>query len=154
MFAWEPLLPPDDDRIWEEFQTRYRFQPSTHERDWPSIREPAPSVTWRLKEGPSPDGAHAWGLRLFGAAERIIALDWQHPCYWFDPRHPDALADWNRYIPLLPDGDYSIFLTEDLENGLFAHPWERSLCVFGVAWVERARADPPDVVERVLRRRD
>jgi Protein of unknown function (DUF2716) len=33
--------------------------------------------------------------------------------------------------PPFPNGDYYIFLTEDLTQGTFGHPWEQTFCVFG-----------------------
>jgi len=32
---------------------------------------------------------------------------------------------------VFPNGDYTIFLTEDMSTGTFGHPWEQTLCVFG-----------------------
>jgi len=66
-----------------------------------------------------------------GTSSKLV-LDWQHPSYWF---RPHAVADATRWPPSpvtpFPDGDYYIFLTEDMSQGTFGHPWEQTLCVFG-----------------------
>jgi hypothetical protein len=60
----------------------------------------------------------------------MAVLDWNHQCYWFRPDlqvhrgGPWSLSVW-------PDGDYYVFLTEDLSAGTFGHPWEQTLHVFG-----------------------
>ena len=60
-------------------------------------------------------------------AERVIALDWQHQGYYFRPERFEG--HWE--IPPFPDGDYYIFLSEDMTEGWFGHPWEQTICVFG-----------------------
>ena len=42
---------------------------------------------------------------------------------------PADEARWR--IPVLPDGEYSIFLPSDQSWGWFAHPWEQTIRVFG-----------------------
>jgi hypothetical protein len=34
-------------------------------------------------------------------------------------------------VPIYPDGDYYAFMTEDLLEGTFGHPWEQTLCIMG-----------------------
>jgi len=148
---------PELTSIWNDFKRDFEFRPSTHERDFPGIDEPTPSITYRLKEFGSmdPDLANAWALDVMKACQpqgtKIIALDWQHFCWWLDVHLPDAIEDWERRIPLLPNGDYSIFLSRELNSGMFGHPWERSLCIFGGPFLEAIRRNPPGFVEGILR---
>lgn len=51
--------------------------------------------------------------------ELIYALDWCHQSYKFDLRLINN-GEWA--IPAFSDGDYYIFLTQDLKNGFFGHP--------------------------------
>ncbi|MFB6780507.1 DUF2716 domain-containing protein [Streptomyces sp. NPDC056352] len=51
-----------------------------------------------------------------------------------------------------PDGDYYIFLADDLRFGTFGHPWEYSLCVFGAELLDAISEDVHQVLQRVLRR--
>jgi hypothetical protein len=39
-------------------------------------------------------------------------------------------------VEVFPDGDYYIFLTEDMSVGRFGHPWRQTLCIFGTGLVE------------------
>jgi hypothetical protein len=66
---------------------------------------------------------------VFPDDERLVALDWQHPAYWFWPHRQPSQEPWR--IPPFPNGDYFVHCTEDMTQGTFGHPWEQSLCVFG-----------------------
>src|SRR5436190_8477022 len=149
MFAWEPLAGPQEDAVWEWFYRDYAFRPSVHERDFPGIKEPVPSITYRLKEFGSmdPDAANKWALNLMKACvpagRRVIALDWQHACWTLDVHLADAIEDWERRVPLLPSGDYYIFLSRELASGIFGHPWERSMCFWGKPFLAEVRRSPP-----------
>ena len=37
----------------------------------------------------------------------------------------------NPVISFVPDGDYYIFISRDLQNVWFGHPWEKSITVIG-----------------------
>lgn len=139
--AWEQIA--DDDLIWAAFDRRYRFRPGMDPATWPAIVEPAGSVTFDLSpvfardtRGFGMDKAALERLVLDAFTEtspeatRLIVLDWQHPSYWFRPHAQDRLGEPWRIEPF-PDGDYHAFLTEDLGQGTFGHPWEQTLCVFG-----------------------
>ena len=85
--------------------------------------------------GAAYDAVNAEALRAFVWAlpgvDELLALDWQHPGYRFRPA-AQALtwrAEWR--VPVYPDGDYFAFLTPDLSEGTFGHPWERTICVIG-----------------------
>ncbi|MDH6280004.1 DUF2716 domain-containing protein [Prescottella agglutinans] len=58
-------------------------------------------------------------------------MGWQHPGYRFDAAVHSATCDAEWRVPVYPNGDYYIFVREDLSDGTFGHPWERTLCVFG-----------------------
>jgi hypothetical protein len=76
----------------------------------------------------------------------VYALDWQHTSYRLRP-HALGSTRW----PLSPfgDGDYYIYLGEDLSFGTFGHPWEDSICVFGEPLLDRLT----EPLDRVLLRR-
>ena len=145
MTAWSPLPRSEEDHIWERFKSRFRFRPSTNPDCWPAIREPRPSVTYSLagerpdwREGQEPLGSelNMALLRAFQGCtaedEALYVLDWQHDCFWLHPHREFAAKDWSQWeIPIYPDGDYYIFLEQNLSFGTFGHPWEHSLCVFG-----------------------
>src|SRR5579883_1048594 len=128
--------------MWDRFATRYRFAPNTHAG--PGIAEPPGSVTIDLS--PIFEGERsrfAIGERavnvlallamteVFPVSQRLLVLDWQHPSYWFWP-HRCALREDSAWpVGMFPNGDYYIFLAEDMTTGTFGHPWNQTLCVFG-----------------------
>ncbi len=146
--------------------------PSQHPRPgMPGIREPAPSITYALPEAWTEDDLddlHRQVLAAFractGPEERLYALDWQHQCFWFRPhsnleRAGDDHQAWPLVlpgsglwrIPVLPDGDYSIFLAEDFRFGIFGHPWERTWCVFGAELLAALETRRPGIFSLVKR---
>jgi hypothetical protein len=83
--------------------------------------------------------AVVWALAVVGPEAPVIVLDWQHPAYRFWP-HRNRTFDNGQLLAGLtpvPDGDYYVFVTEDLHLGTFGHPWEASLCVFGSPLVDK-----------------
>jgi len=145
--AWTPI--PDYERYWTPFDDHFAFRPHVSPEVRPGILEPSGSVTLSLKpifEGRPPvfaTGAAAVNaevLRAFVSAfddtDNLGVLDWQHQGYWFRP-HVHALTEEPWRVSPFPNGDYYIFLTEDMMAGTFGHPWEQSLCVFGEALVDQ-----------------
>ena len=152
----------EEHATWDRFDAKFRFRPST--KYWPGIKEPEASVTY--------DISHVYGAperydrltldlshKLVSALRGCVAdgdvvhvLDWQHPCYRFNPHAPfafDSEDDWP--IPALPNGDYYIFLDPDLRFGIFGHPWEKTMCVFGRTLVRAFGAEPPLLFDRPKR---
>ncbi|GAA2590883.1 hypothetical protein GCM10010435_81980 [Winogradskya consettensis] len=140
--AWEPISMDVDDAYWDPFYQRFNFRPSMYQ--WPAITEPEPSVTIDL--GPIFDAGHAqFGAgasainslalvaltRVLGSDTSLVVLDWQHQSYRFWPHLFACQPDPQWATTVFPNGDYYIFLTEDMTTGTFGHPWERTLCVFG-----------------------
>lgn len=76
--------------------------------------------------------------KIVGQNNRIIALNWQHDCYSFNPHLPyeeDEFGEW--LIPVFPNGDYIFFLTDDLQNGLFCDGIALRLTWFGKEMIEK-----------------
>lgn len=144
--AWIELGTAENGVIWDGFDERFAFRASTDPEKWPAIDEPAPSITFDLsviadgpRRGAAYDAINAEALRCFVWAlpevDEWIALDWQHPGYRF---RPSVLAmTWSQtwQIPVYPDGDYFTFFVPDMSSGVFGHPWEETLCVFGTPLV-------------------
>jgi Protein of unknown function (DUF2716) len=166
-YAWEELLYPSDEdtTAWEFMHQQLHFRPSVHAEHWPGIVEPHPSITY--------DIGHIYGLSETQAAaletdlnrktlaafqvctrpdQRLYALDWQHACYWFYPHRPfdaENLAAWR--VPVLPNGDYYIFLAEDFSFGMFGHPWEQTLCLFGQPLLDAFVPSQPFLFTQIVR---
>ena len=163
--VWRQLSRSEADPIWDRFYTQFSFRPSVKAEDWPGIVEPVPSITWNISEAwndPDPNLTESNAetnssiLQALRAAtsqtDKVFALDWQHPCFEFALHSSEAAvepASWP--IPVIPNGDYSIFLSADFRLGLFGHPWEATVCVFGESLLTGVRASTPPLFSPVVR---
>lgn len=159
MDAW---CETDYESIWTPFHREFRFRPSTTK--WPGFWEPRESVTYHI--------GHVYGeadhyqqltldlsrklvsalRRCVGPSGFVYALDWQHPTYQFWPHalfEFEGEDDWP--IPALPNGDYSIFVAEDLAFGVLGHPWEQTMFVFGGTLLSAFKRDMPNLFDRPVR---
>lgn len=140
--AWEPIPMDTDDTYWTPFYQRFAFRPGM--RSWPAIDEPRPSVTIDLGHvfagshgqfAASADAINSLALmaltRVLDPDTSVVVLDWQHQTYRFWPHLFACQPDQQWPTTVFPNGDYYIFLTEDMSTGTFGHPWEQTLCVFG-----------------------
>ncbi|GHF85694.1 hypothetical protein GCM10018790_73950 [Kitasatospora xanthocidica] len=82
-------------------------------------------------------------------AESLWALDWQHTCYRL---RPDLRGKEQWPLSPYPDGDYYIYLADDLRFGTFGHPWEHTLCVFGAELLDEIEEKVGELLQRVVRR--
>jgi Protein of unknown function (DUF2716) len=140
--AWEQIPSENYEDFWGPFDARFSFRPSMWQH--PGIEEPAPSITMDLAPifagtpaefAAGENAVNALALvamtRAFTAAERLVVLDWQHTSWWFRPRLHAITDDQQWPIPVFPNGDYYVFLTEDMSTGTFGHPWEQTFCIWG-----------------------
>jgi hypothetical protein len=134
--------------------------------DWPGIREPAPSLTWDISPAYVMDDelcaktlveVRMRTLRALRQCtrpgEETYATVWQHACYALNPRGgPGAedVASWP--VPVLPDGVYTLFLAPDCRFGIFGHPWEMTVCVFGRDLLDASGGGPSRLFQRLVRR--
>ncbi|RGA00563.1 DUF2716 domain-containing protein [Microbispora triticiradicis] len=164
--AWQQIEPERYDDFWAPFDARFSFRPGYEQNDQAAIREPIPSVTVDLAPvfagepaqfAAAEHAVNALGLlamtRAFPTAQRLLVLDWQHPSWWFWP-HRQALDPEPHWpVEIFPNGDYYVFLSEDMTTGTFGHPWEQTLCIFGdplvnalapllTSWLPTKRAKP------------
>jgi hypothetical protein len=165
--AWVELPRHRYDKVWDRFDEAFQLKPSVRPEDWPTFREPPPSVTWNIGDllaefDPWRDPrATAYNLALLQALKKcvaenepVLALDWQHAAYEFYPhrfRVPEEPENW--CIPALPVGEYHIFVAEDHRLGSLGHPWAQTLCVFGEGFVEAYRQATPLGRDKIIRQR-
>ncbi|MBD3213091.1 MAG: DUF2716 domain-containing protein [Candidatus Lokiarchaeota archaeon] len=160
MTDWIKLSEDEDEMVWNKFKEQFQFSPSVYKKDWPGIKEPYNSITYdisfvfdepkreRLEKNLEEKLVKAF-RNIIRINDYIYAFDWQHESYRFQP-HSINKNDW--IIPFLPDGEYYIFFTEDLNNGIFSHPWEQSICLFGKELISAIEMDPPKMFIRTLRK--
>lgn len=132
----------DYDNIWKKLVKEYRFRPGAKPPEqWLTV--PGKSKPYCL------NGHGCWNgeqeKTVNAIFERICpgtmcALDWQHDCFFYDPReriplhygYYDAMRKCNVYFPCYyPDGDHYFFVTPDWRAGLFGHPWRKEIIVMG-----------------------
>jgi hypothetical protein len=163
--TWATLEPSEYDEAWDRFYATFQFKPSVKPSDWPGIIEPTDSVTFNI--GHVYDGdpvayvrkTNDLGAKLISAfrrcvaaEERIYVLDWQHTGYTFEPHGRfDYRNEEDWPVPALPNGDYYIFLSRDMSLGVFGHPWERTMCVFGRSLVDAFASEPPELFTKKVR---
>ena len=156
MTAWTDLSEAEQNTVWDAFYSRFSFRPSVDPKNWPSFSVPSPFITWRVPDpwsGPAMEDLARNALSAFRMAlpgdQRMLALDWQHACFWFRPHLQEEASPWK--IPVLPDGDYGFFLAESLEWGWLGHPWEGTVTVFGTPLLAALKENPPTLFQQVLR---
>lgn len=166
MIAWEELSRDEESALWSRFDADFDFTPSVRWEDFPGIREPRPSETYSIASIYDGDelryarlnaDLQQWGLRAFQKLasptnDWLYVLDWQHQCYRFFPHIPFELSEYNEWtIPLLPNGDYYIFLAKDFSWGVFGHPWEQTMCVFGERLLATLNNERPELLTKLVR---
>lgn len=149
--GWREMDEAEHEAAWDLFDEKFDFRASVDPSGWPAIDEPTPSVTFDLSGIPGGPrlltafaALNAEALRCFVWAlpdiPELSVLNWQHTAWRFDPRLDDGPAQWDdleRLQPTVyPDGDYFAFLSPDMTEGTFGHPWERTLCVMGDRLIE------------------
>ena len=146
----------EEDEIWNSFYEKFKFRSSVYAEDFPSISEPFPSMTFETAEKYSEDDIEDLETKVLLAFrrfvhknEKICVLDWQHQCYWFYP-HVN-FEKWE--IPVLPHGDYYIFLEMNLQFGIFGHPWEWTYCIWGKQLISFLENSKPSIWNKIKRQR-
>ena len=170
MTAFATLGLEEEKAVWERFSEAFGLEGRP-------MREPVPFVVYQLdvdalwwQEPPSCEWQsnpaleadfYAKMLSAFRSCLRpeefLYALDEQHQCYRFWPHRLQHGESWK--LPLIPDGDYSHFVSEDFRLGMLGYLYggsgetadEPAICVFGEELVALVRADPPAIVTRIVR---
>jgi hypothetical protein len=158
--AWAQVRGDEAARLWDRFDTEFRFRPSMY--DLPGIDEPTPSITYDLTYDDATRAEPVWVNRVLLAALRhitsvddsAIVLNWQHQTYRCRPHRIRDDEPPHEMWPteIHPDHDYYIWLTEDFRNGTFGHPWEPSLCVFGEELIAAVTEIGGEALGQLLRR--
>ncbi|MEM5003991.1 DUF2716 domain-containing protein [Priestia megaterium] len=149
------------DQIWNKIYKEFKFKPSVSK--FPSFKVPQPFITYDVSDyiGDSVDlsaydDLEEKALLAFKACtladEYILALDWQHECYWVNPRltfEKDEFDEWT--VPIFPNGDYYFFIEKGFSWGYLGHPWEKSITIFGQELLHAFDIHKPKMFQKVLR---
>lgn len=145
--------------IWNYFYDTFSFNPSPNPEHWPSIKSNRVNLKIDIK--------NLWGdtynetvfddfeekaIQAFTSInndeEYVYVLDWQHDCYFVNMNRinefkNDLISKYNHSISFIPDGDYYIFITKNLENIWFGHPWEKTVTLFGDKLINAFKESAP-----------
>lgn len=163
--AWEELSNIEYDEVWDRFEGAFNFNPRYPPMKVRGISEPIPSKTYDVSFAyeQSPEhfeelqrDLHDQALKAFCRVVEenvfLYSLDWQHDSYRFWPQLFENQANLDQWkIPVFPDGDYFIFLSQDFQNGTFGHPWEQTICVFGEKLLDAFACNEPQLFHNLLR---
>src|SRR5262249_25865887 len=121
--GWRSMGRKRSDLGWDRYEEKVGSQ-------W--FRTPTPSITWDVSAIYLYRGTEFTALetdlslkmlaalqRCTARGEELYALDWNHPCYFFDPHAgvADARAEsWA--VSVLPNGDQHHFLAQDFRFGI------------------------------------
>ncbi|AMX00325.1 DUF2716 domain-containing protein [Rummeliibacillus stabekisii] len=161
MRNWVPLSKKEYGQNWNRIYRDFKFKPSTS--IFPSFNVPHPYITYNVSGyfGDSSDlsaydDLEEKVLDVFKECtmlgEYILALDWQHECYWINPRlefERDEFGEWA--IPIFPNGDYYFFIQKDFKWGFLGHPWENSITIFGKELIDAFNKNKPRMFRKILR---
>ncbi len=155
MSNWQILSNKESSLAWDYIHTTMKFRP----RETGQLIElPPPFKCYNISQyyntGFSEDyydDLHKKAVPVFrlitNRDERILALNWQHDCYSFDPRlefEKDEFGEW--LISVFPNGDYVFFLTQNFRNGIFGDGINLSLSLFGKELTEAFKVYCPQIL--------
>ncbi|WP_342489321.1 DUF2716 domain-containing protein [Bacillus sp. FSL P4-0248] len=147
MENWIPLKDKELKFAWKTFAREFKFIPSISR--FPAFQAPPPYITYDISayfedssllhtdEDLEKKALLSFQENITGTDEYMLALDWQHECYWITPYglfEKDEFGEWK--VPVLPNGDYYFFLSKEMDWGLLGHPWEQSITVFGEGLID------------------
>ncbi|MEV0413594.1 DUF2716 domain-containing protein [Streptomyces sp. NPDC050448] len=151
------LAGSDEDVLWDRLRSEFGFR--TKVVDMPGFAAPGPSATWPLGDPEEEltdalDGIVLRGLTaVTPAGEQVCWLDWQHPCYAFDPHRVGGPGEPECPGQAYPDGDFYLYVDPGLRFGTFGHPWEHTLTVFGGGLLGAVEAGLTALLGEPVRRR-
>ncbi|GGE71577.1 DUF2716 domain-containing protein [Priestia taiwanensis] len=159
MENWIPLTEKEYDHIWDKVYKELKFEPSISV--FPSFQLSSPFITYDIshcfEEAEYDDlEEKVWCVfqELTLSNEYILALDWQHECYWVNSHLNFGKDEFvGQILSLFPDGDYYFFIQKDFKWGYLGHPWEKSITIFGEELVNAVHKHKPRMFHKVLRQR-
>jgi hypothetical protein len=161
MNNWIKLSKIENEVVWNKIYEDFKFEPSISK--FPSFSVPRPFITFDISNyfGQSEelevyDDLEEKALIVFqnntSKDEYLMALDWQHECFWVNPHlefDRDEFGEWT--IPIFPNGDYYFFIQKEFKWGYLGHPWEKSITIFGEDLISSFQKQKPRMFQKILR---
>ena len=126
-YGWRTLSHEEETRVWDEFGSHFLDRSG-------KIRIMKPALSWaipnQVMDDPEASGRIEKKLTIAVldalrqstlAAEYVLALDWDHPCYLFFP-HQCVRESYRDYwaVPVWPQSDSYYFVAPNFEFGILA----------------------------------
>jgi hypothetical protein len=158
--GWKSLAPADEPSVREAWATS--LQPGD------DLVLPSPRRTWDIRPlraliDPEREVVEAdFTLKILAAfrritphGERLLAIDWQHQWYVFDPHGGVSMSTRDEWaIPVVPLGDSYHFLAPDFRFGVSGDCVGQALSVFGRELLDALDCDPPKLFSGICRIRN
>jgi hypothetical protein len=75
--------------------------------------------------------AKIW-FKTLSKNKEIIALDWKHVCYKFNPHDKFELNEFEEwFVPIFPNGDLCFFIINDFSDFIFCDGFDFKIKIFG-----------------------
>jgi len=157
--AWQPLVEQEHKEIWGKFRERFEFNFD----NTPAIKEPIPSVTYKIKSHKNLQECLLSCLRrLIPESDWVYALDYQYldedgypedVSYKFYPHIPFKLGPSGEWpiITILRQSVYYVFLHNSFDFGVFLNEKENTMCIFGEKLLLEVDKEKPILFDTVLR---
>lgn len=151
MSAWLKLTESEHNRAWSQLENSFGIVPPG------KCSNLSLSVTYDISLVYANGGASRSDLEsdlcvkirralqaCVSKGDKIFALDWHHTSYLFDPyARFDFRDECEWLVPVLPDGDFYIFLAPDFKFCLLGHPWEQTISIFGENFISAVKSNKP-----------
>lgn len=162
MKNWIKINEKEENEIWDKIYNDLKFKPSVHPNDWPSLQISAPYMKYDVSDIYKDNKYEELYKDLEEKMENIfvectkeneyvLALDWQHQCYYFNPRIEsirDEFGEWP--VPIFPNGDYYFFIQKEFKWGFLGHPWEKSISIFGEELIQSIEQKKPKLFKKIV----
>ncbi len=148
--GWREMSHGQTDEAWNGYAERFGYPAGG------PFQTPTPSTTWDIAqvylrgqefrervEADLTSKALAALKECTRPGEEVFALDWNHPCYFFDPHAASDAGPDAWPVPVLPDGAHYIFLARDHRFGIVGNCVDMTVCVFGPALLAEFDASRP-----------
>jgi hypothetical protein len=159
---WMCIDEEKENLIWNNFIEQFNFKQSNFKNGSGSFDAPKPYVTYDISKiydkslydllyKDLEEKMEKIFIENTNINEYIYVLDWQHPCYLYNPRIESEKNEFDEWtIPLYPDGDYYFFIKNDFSWGYLGHPWHKTITIFGQDFIKSVKKNKPIIFDTVV----
>ncbi len=158
MQNWKKLDKVEKNNLWDYISSKLSFNPRNSENTIipKELLYKCYDISSHYNENfklENYDELHDYTLNLFRilSSKKVYALDWMHDCFVFDPNLPFELDEFEEWlISVFPNGDFVFFITENLENIIFADGINSKIYFLGREIVEFLKLNRPKILDKEI----